>query len=517
MLSLAAVVPAAAHPHIFVDATVKLVFDDAGTIERLQHEWAFDPYFSAWSVQGLDTNADGVVSSAELQELADENMVGLAAYQFYTYAALGERDIAFEAAGDQVMTYEGEHTTLRYSLMPTEPLMVNGTLELAVNDPEYYVAITVADASDVILENAPDGCMVELREPQPMSPDVEAQLYALGPEVLELPAELAAAMRGTQGMVLVTCPGGEAATALEAVTQVARARPAPFGGPPPEPGLALPQTGFFGWLQAEQRAFYAGLTEALGALRTDFNAFWVLGGLSFLYGVFHAAGPGHGKVVISSYVLANEEQARRGIALSFVSAMLQALVAVVFVLLAAGLLGMTSMAMGDATYWISLVSYGLVVGLGVWLVGRKVFGWGHSRSHSADLEEKAHKHLHGHENHHHEHRHIVTPQAAGKAWREQFGVVFAVGLRPCSGALIVLVFALSQGVLAAGIAATFLMALGTGITVAVLATLAVSVKGMAVAIGGADNPVTGTVVWWVELAGAMLVLAFGLLLLAASL
>ena len=56
---------------------------------------------------------------------------------------------------------------------------------------------------------------------------------------------------------------------------------------------------------------------ALAALKTDWTAFWVLGGLSFLYGIFHAAGPGHGKVVISSYVLANEAQMRRGVLLSF--------------------------------------------------------------------------------------------------------------------------------------------------------------------------------------------------------
>ena len=65
----------------------------------------------------------------------------------------------------------------------------------------------------------------------------------------------------------------------------------------------------------------------------------MLGGLSFLYGVFHAAGPGHGKVVISSYVLANEAQVRRGVWLSFFSAMLQSVVAIGFVLIAALVLG----------------------------------------------------------------------------------------------------------------------------------------------------------------------------------
>ena len=110
----------------------------------------------------------------------------------------------------------------------------------------------------------------------------------------------------------------------------------------------------------------------------------------------------------------------------------------------------------------------------------------------------------------------MTPEAATGSWREQLGVVLAVGMRPCSGALVVLVFALSQGLLAAGILAVLLMGAGTAITVATLATVAVTAKGLAKKIGGVDNPVTGAVVWWAELLGAVAVLAFGILLLIAS-
>ena len=530
-LSLVAA-PALAHPHILIDAKATVVFDASGAVAGLRHAWTFDSAFSAWMTQGLDANGDRVTSPEEMQELADENMVGLAEYGFYTYAGEGDALMAFTPAGDQRMVYEDGHVTLSFSVNAVAPLPVTGRFELAVYDPEYYVAIGFADASDVSLENAPASCAAVLEPPKPMDPAVEERLYALGPEVLELPPDLAAAMRGTQGLIAVTCGDvapAPAATALEAAAQVAEARPAlPFGGPPPEPGLNLPRSGFFGWLQDQQRSFYSAMTSSLDALRTDWTAFWVLGGLSFLYGVFHAAGPGHGKVVISSYVLANETQLRRGVALSVLSAMLQSVVAVVFVLIAAGLLGMTSLAMGDAANWIGIASYGLVALLGLWLVARKVFGWGHGHAHG-DLAQKAHAHLHGddHDHHHHAHEHgdhahddhvhVVTPQAASGSLREQMSVVLAVGLRPCSGALVVLVFALSQGLLPAGIAAVFLMGAGTAITVAVLATLAVTAKGLARRIGGVDNPVTAAVVWWVELLGAVAVLAFGVLLVIASL
>lgn len=508
--------PALAHPHIMIDAKATIRFDDTGRVAGLHHSWTFDTAFSVWMVQGLDTDGDGSVSSAEMQALADENMVGLADYGFYTYAG---DDMAFDAVGDQRMVYENNRVTLDYSIAADQPQAPGERFELGIYDPEYYVAITVNDAADVTLENAPEDCAVRVEPPVPMTREVEERLYALGPEVLELPPDLAAAMRGTQGLVVVSCGAASVATtAAEAAADVARARPAaPFGGPPPEVGIKLPRSGFFGWLQNQQRDFYAALTASLDALRTDWTAFWVLGGLSFVYGIFHAAGPGHGKVVISSYVLANESQLRRGIALSGLSALMQSLVAIGFVLVLAGVLNLTSTALGEAAHWVGVVSYAMVALLGVWLVLRKVFGWGHSHAHHDHAHDHDHAHHHGHEHHDHSMHHAIAPQDIRGNWREQLGVVLAVGLRPCSGALVVLVFALSQGVLAAGIASVLLMGLGTAITVATLATLAVTAKELAGRIGGADSALAGAIVWWAELAGAICVLGFGVLLLVASL
>ncbi|ODT74155.1 MAG: hypothetical protein ABS76_37630 [Pelagibacterium sp. SCN 64-44] len=514
LMLLGPAVPAQAHPHIFIDAQVDIGFDDAGNIASLHHSWTFDTAFSVWMVQGLDINNNGVVEPEEMQELADENMLGLADFGFYTIAGDG---MDFTAAGDQRMRYEDNRVTLDFTIDAVEPQPPGTRFELGVYDAEYYVAITFDDIADVTLRNAPGSCAAHLEPPVPMSREIEERLYALGPEVLELPPDLAAAMRGTQGMVVIACGvAPPPATAIEAVNQVAQSRPAaPFGGPPPEVGLNLPRTGFFGWLQQQQRDFYAAMTASLAALRGDGNAFWVLGGLSFLYGVFHAAGPGHGKVVISSYMLANERQLRQGIALSGLSALMQALVAIGFVLLLAGLLNLTSTALGEAAHWVGVVSYAMVALLGLWLVLRKVFGWGHHHDHH---DHHDHHHAHAHQPHDYDHmHHAVGPGDIKGDWREQLGVVLAVGLRPCSGALVVLVFALSQGLLAAGIVSVLLMSLGTAITVATLAILAVSAKGLAARIGGADSALAGQLVWWAELLGAIAVLAFGILLLLASL
>ena len=86
---------------------------------------------------------------------------------------------------------------------------------------------------------------------------------------------------------------------------------------------------------AKQSEFYREMSATIRAAKSDGSAVWTLLAISFAYGIFHAAGPGHGKAVISSYLVANQETARRGIVLSFASALLQALVAVALVAVSA--------------------------------------------------------------------------------------------------------------------------------------------------------------------------------------
>ena len=116
---------------------------------------------------------------------------------------------------------------------------------------------------------------------------------------------------------------------------------AQFGMRPPAIG------GVAGWMLAKQAAFYTALAAMLRSAKVDGSALWGLMGISFLYGIFHAAGPGHGKAVISSYLFANDETWRRGITLSFASAVMQSLTAISTVGVGAVLLGATAKLMGD--------------------------------------------------------------------------------------------------------------------------------------------------------------------------
>ena len=305
----------------------------------------------------------------------------------------------------------------------------------------------------------------------------------------------------------------------------------PFGGPRPP---AEPQVGgIIGWILARQSEFYREMSGTIRAAKSDGSAVWTLLGISFAYGIFHAAGPGHGKAVISSYLVANEETARRGIVLSFASALLQALVAVAIVAVFAWLLSSTAKTMCSAEKAIEIVSYGLIAAFGARLVWTKGGGFMRAlqakpvaamaaahRDHDHDHGHHHHEHHHGHDHGHvHDehcgHSHGPTPdQLAGPGgWRRGLGTIFAVGMRPCSGAILVLVFSLAQGLFLAGIAATFAMGLGTAITVATIAVLAVSAKGLARRLSAGGEGRGTLVMRGIEFGAAGLVLLFGLGLL----
>jgi nickel/cobalt transporter (NicO) family protein len=306
----------------------------------------------------------------------------------------------------------------------------------------------------------------------------------------------------------------------------------PFGGPRPGPA-AEPQTGgIVGWLLARQSEFYREISATIRAAKSDGSAVWTLLGISFAYGIFHAAGPGHGKAVISSYLVANQETARRGIVLSFASALLQSLVAVVVVGIFAWLLNATAKTMCGAEKAIEIASYALIAAFGARLVWTK--GGSFIRALQAEpapaLAVAAHHHHdhdhhdHGHD-HHHDHDHVhdehcghshgPTPSelAGSGGWQRGLSAIVAVGLRPCSGAILVLVFALAQGLFWAGIAATFVMGLGTAITVAAIAIVAVSARGLAQRLSGGRDGGGTLIMRGIEFGAAGLVLLFGLGLL----
>jgi ABC-type nickel/cobalt efflux system permease component RcnA len=227
--------------------------------------------------------------------------------------------------------------------------------------------------------------------------------------------------------------------------------------------------------------------------------------LSFLYGIFHAAGPGHGKAVLTTYLLTNGREVWRGVAMAAATALMQGVTAIVLVyglILAAGWLPRET---HGAVLWTERFSFLLVTGIGVLLLAHGMRGlWRTFRgSHSTEgicLCPDGRPALEGARN-----------------WRAIVGVVLAVGLRPCSGAVLVLIFANALHIRGAGIAAVLAMSIGTAITVSTLALLAVNARHWALALTGNASRLRWRVSGGaVVLLGGALVFTIGLSLLLHS-
>lgn len=309
----------------------------------------------------------------------------------------------------------------------------------------------------------------------------------------------------------------------------------PFGAPRAAQAAEPAASGLVGWLLAKQSEFYRQMSSTIRAAKSDGSAVWTLLFISFAYGIFHAAGPGHGKAVIASYLVANRETARRGIALSFASALMQSLVAILIVGISAWILNATAKTMCRAEGAIEIASYGLIALFGlrlVWVKGGTfiralqatqsvpaIAGVPHDHHREAHDHHDHHGHAHAHHHHAHDHvhdehcghSHGPTPSelAGPRGWRRGFAAILTVGIRPCSGAILVLVFALAQGLFWAGIAATFLMGLGTAITVAAIAIVAVFAKDIAARLSAGREGGGALFMRGIEFSAAGLVLLFG--------
>ncbi len=285
-------------------------------------------------------------------------------------------------------------------------------------------------------------------------------------------------------------------------TALAQAQPQnPFSMGGLEGAGGRPESGFAAWILAKQAEYTRAMTLAARSLRSDAGAVWTLVGLGFAYGVFHAAGPGHGKAIVASYVVANENALKRGAAIAVLAAALQGIVAILLVATVAMALGGTRRTMTSAVNWIETASYAGLFLFGLWLLVKKLRGLLALARPGAPAPA-------------HDHFHMPGPKEV-MAWsrKDAAAAVVAAGLRPCSGAILILVFTLSQGVLWAGAAAVAAMSAGTALTTAGIAALSVYFKALAVRLASGR----GTAALWVarglEVLAALAVTLLGLALL----
>lgn len=526
------------HPHVFVDMKSAFIVDADGRLTAVRHVWRFDEPFSAYAVQGLDADGNGSYSRAELAELAKVNVESLEEFDFFSFLEFSDEAVSFAEPTDYWLHHDGTRLTLHFTLpVVNGPELDEAPVLADLFDPEFFVAFAPINDTPFSLEGEGVGlCRLNYTPPPELDASTSAQLYEIPADVRNLPPELFALTSTLSNRVQVAC-GDVAFLDLDnRAEEMADGVPNPLITSGNLSALAeadrqvrniAPFQQVTQWVSAQQVRFFQSLTEAIRNITEDPRFVGWLIVLSFLYGVFHAAGPGHGKAVLASYMLATPVAARRGVLLSFLAAGAQAVTAIVAVGVLSVALKATSMRIADSVWMLERISYGIVMLFGIWLVWRKIavplLAWlrpaPQLRALGADVPAAHHHdHVHGPDcgcgHSHSVDAHLLEGEFR---WRDALAIVASIGLRPCSGAVVVLVFAMGQGLGWAGVAAVLAMAVGTAITVSAIVLMAVFGKGLAMRMSAGEGSGAMLSLRLIEAFGALLVLAFGTVLFIASL
>ncbi|MDE2445859.1 MAG: nickel/cobalt transporter [Alphaproteobacteria bacterium] len=277
-----------------------------------------------------------------------------------------------------------------------------------------------------------------------------------------------------------------------------------------------------GWARDQQQIYYGSMSGALKAMKdgSSATAAYTLLLIGFAYGLFHAAGPGHGKVVISSWLLATENDLKRGLIVAFLSSMFQALTAIILVSALYLVVASVGGIVRDVTAYLESASYAMICGIGIYLVFTALRGWVRKPAIQAqtmttpfpfeivsptpDLVDHVHDAHCGH-------AHTPEPQDLRGDWSlaKALSLSIAIGLRPCTGAILVLLAANAIGLAWVGIAATLAMGFGVFITVSTIAIITVYGKNFAMKLAKGDNQKLAASVRVLKIGGGMAIAFIG--------
>ena len=369
--------------------TSTVIYAADGTVTGVRHAWTFDDMFSTFAVQGLESKKKGVFTREELQPLAEVNVTSLKEYDYFSYAKANGKKTPFSDPVDYHLELKNELLTLHFTLPLKTP--TKGRASSSKFSIRPISSISPSPRRSRSRSRArPRRCKASVASRRRSTKEPWRRGWARRPQRAGnsgTPTIRGAVRQQDFGEVSVTrtgagrralcardsrCSGRHLAFAWRARCAGAGQRRSACRARRRSRARRRP-TAWSAGSSPSRRSSRCGMRTMLRSAKADGSAVWGLLGLSFLYGIFHAAGPGHGKAVISSYVVANHETWRRGVVLSFASAMLQAVVAVVFVGVAAWIFNATMATMCKTERWIEIVSYALIALIGlrlVWVKGR---------------------------------------------------------------------------------------------------------------------------------------------------
>lgn len=244
---------------------------------------------------------------------------------------------------------------------------------------------------------------------------------------------------------------------------------------------------------------------------------------SLIYGVIHAAGPGHGKIVITTYLATHPSRLKNSMKLTFASALVQGLVAILLVTVLLVVLQLPSRQLHQSSLWLERGSFVLVMLLGVLLCWRALKNLHHHFKQLKVASGLTIRRLqplpagHQHDKHcgcGHQHMPSDAQLKKGDDWRTQLTIVLAMGMRPCSGAIMVLLFSKVIGVYFWGVLSVLAMAFGTSLTVSLIGLMVFYSRSSAEKLSARRAPAIWQNFAWPTLAftGGIILLVVGWLL-----
>jgi ABC-type nickel/cobalt efflux system permease component RcnA/ABC-type uncharacterized transport system substrate-binding protein len=452
--------PAQAHPHVYVDVSLTFRLDEKG-LSSVHQNWLFDEIFTRAILSDLGLSPEALATPEGQKAVREGAFQYLANYGYFTLIEAGGKRVPVTVDNFRA-SLSGERFVYDFDVPLNLPPERLEKFRMAVFDREYYTDMIYAENGirfDVKGEVKVSHSMLPAKD--------QTYWRYIVPDAVHL------VVSGAAG----PAPQIEAAPPSEA------------------PG---PLTRLMGLVRSAQKE----LTTRLNAFGTDLRdnplgpALWMFLGLSFVYGVIHAVGPGHGKAVVCSYFLANPGSlasgALMGNAITFVHmGSAAAAVGVAYLIFSSGMGGFAA-----ASRALQPASYGLLALMGLVLVikavrdllkgGMLAPGCEHTDGNGGDL-------------------------------RSILAVSFVTGLIPCPGAAVILAFSIGLNIFWTGVMALIVMAAGMGLTTTLFAWFAVTARSAALKLSGRNRRLFNVVYAGLSICGAAAICLFGTALLISSL
>ncbi|WP_312414181.1 nickel/cobalt transporter [Pseudescherichia sp.] len=233
---------------------------------------------------------------------------------------------------------------------------------------------------------------------------------------------------------------------------------------------------------------------------------WLLTG-AFLYGVLHAIGPGHGKFIVATYLSTNQESQLATRVVPFLGSLMQGVSAILFVFILAVGFNLAAGDLSESRWYVEKISALMIGGFGAYVIYRALKSFRPRRLRIASLTPVGHQHAPdcgcGH--------HGVGAATQGD-WKTRLGVILAIGARPCSGAIMILLFSNALGIVSWGIAAVMTMSLGTALSIMGLSLAVRYARRRTAALFGSEAQRLAWVVPGLKVAGGVALILFATVL-----